>query len=336
MVKGIGVPVFRLPFNEAAAFWKDKVTVPADYFYSLEQSVRARAFTVSNIATQNELSEVFQGLTRALNDGVPFSDFKGQVKDIFKNAGLSTSRMDLVFRNNLQASYHAGRWGQQQGTKEDFPFLEYDAINDSRTRPAHAEMDGFTARSDDPVWETWYPPNGHRCRCGVTSRTADQVKRKHAEIQTAAPDGLKPDKGWAYNPGTAPFRGLVLNGLDPGWKIANERQIRTADVVPIDGKPADSMDAAVNAFRDLFGADDVAIHGVIMSMKVLESQKSAWQWGHLIKDVLERPSTVDALAYSHKSGRYRMGRRYSRKLATGGSLEAETMLGIVRKIMKRG
>lgn len=334
ILKGIGVPAFQLPFNEAAEFWGEKVTVPADYFYSLEQHVRDRAFTVSHIATQGELGKVFDAISTAQANGTPFQDFKKQVGDVFERAGLKTSRMDLVFRNNLQSSYNAGRWKQQQDTRDQFPYLEYDAVNDSRTRPSHGDMDGAVYRSDDPVWSEWYPPNGHNCRCSVTARTEDHVKQKRKEVQEAVPD-FEPDKAWNHNPGAAPFRGLVLNGLQDGWDVARSKPIRTASVPPLEGGPAGSMDAAVNAFRSVFGGDEAVLQGVIMSVSVMQKQESAWQWGHLIEDVLKNPSRVDGLAYKNGSGRFRLGRRYVRKLATGGHLEVETMLATVRRITRK-
>jgi len=51
----------------------------------------------------------------------------------------------------------------------------YDAINDRRTRPAHAAMDGYIAPHDDPIWNTWYPLNGYRCRCSVIALSERQA-----------------------------------------------------------------------------------------------------------------------------------------------------------------
>jgi len=101
------------------------------------------------------------------------------------------------------------------------PYFLYDAVNDSRTRPAHAAMDGFVAKHDDPVWKTWTPPCGYQCRCRRIALTEAQAKELmaddevrvgtdrdlYAARQKALRDG--PDAGWDYSPCDVPNAGLV-------------------------------------------------------------------------------------------------------------------------------
>ena len=67
------------------------------------------------------------------------------------------------------------------------PYWQYDAVNDSHTRPSHLAMDGRVFPADSPVWDTWYPPNGFRCRCTVTTLSARQVKERGLKVETEAP-----------------------------------------------------------------------------------------------------------------------------------------------------
>ncbi len=77
--------------------------------------------------------------------------------------------------NWLQAEYStavasaqmAVQWNDFQRQKEDFPNLMYVTAGDERVRKAHAALDGVTLPIDDPFWQTWFPPNGWRCRCDV-------------------------------------------------------------------------------------------------------------------------------------------------------------------------
>lgn len=55
----------------------------------------------------------------------------------------------------------------EPGVKELRPYWQYDAVNDSKTRPSHLAMDGRVFMADDPIWDTWFPPNGFKCRCTV-------------------------------------------------------------------------------------------------------------------------------------------------------------------------
>jgi hypothetical protein len=91
-------------------------------------------------------------------------------------------------------------------------------VNDSRTRPSHAALDGKVYRHDHRFWDTWYPPNGFRCRCSVRSLSDDELAEFDLTVETEDPTGrlfeprdpetgvrmpprpLMPDPGWAHNP----------------------------------------------------------------------------------------------------------------------------------------
>jgi len=79
-----------------------------------------------------------------------------------------------------------------------FPNLVYSAINDSRTRPAHAAMDGTILPVDHPWWDDHRPPNGFNCRCSSISLSEEEAKG-FGGVTVIAPDA-GPDKGWDYSP----------------------------------------------------------------------------------------------------------------------------------------
>ena len=154
-----------------------------------------------------------------------------------QTATLGTpNRLKTIYRINLNTARAHQRYNQQIKATKDLPYWQYDAINDSRTRPSHAELDGSVFKFDDPFWQTHYPPNGWNCRCTVRALTAKQVKDqgltilktnkknykglttqiinnttgevidyKNKSFTYEAIDGSKktliPDNGWAYNPG---------------------------------------------------------------------------------------------------------------------------------------
>ena len=49
-------------------------------------------------------------------------------------------------------------------------------------------MDGRVFQADSPVWDTWYPPNGFRCRCTVRSLSKRQVEQMGLTVEEKAPD----------------------------------------------------------------------------------------------------------------------------------------------------
>jgi len=131
-------------------------------------------------------------------------------------ADLTPWRMETIFRTNVQTSYTTGRYKQMVDQKDAFPFWEYDAVNDSRTRPSHAALDGKIFPADHPFWDTWYPPNGYNCRCGVNPVSKHEAENE--TIETEDPTNsliepidpvtgekmparqLIPDQGWDHNP----------------------------------------------------------------------------------------------------------------------------------------
>ena len=133
--------------------------------------------------------------------------------------GKRAWRLDTIFRTNIQTAYNAGRYHQMQQVKERRPYWRYSAVNDSRTRPAHRAVHGKIFPADHPFWDTWYPPNGFRCRCSVNSVSAHDLELEGWKVETTDPTGklyeptdpvtgvklparlLMPDEGWRFNPG---------------------------------------------------------------------------------------------------------------------------------------
>ncbi|MDY0397140.1 MAG: phage minor head protein [Desulfuromonas thiophila] len=87
------------------------------------------------------------------------------------------------------------------------------------TRPSHAAQHGKVYRHDHPYWDTWYPPNGFRCRCSVRTLSDRQLQSRGLTPETDDPTGkliepvdpvtggkmparlMMPDKGFGLNPG---------------------------------------------------------------------------------------------------------------------------------------
>jgi SPP1 gp7 family putative phage head morphogenesis protein len=214
-----GAELHPLPFEEAIAWAKSRGVVLPDTFYGqLQGFARAQAFSIAGIASLDQLTAAHNALTKALESGSTLADWKkGVAKGEIPIPGLPAHRLENIFRTNLQGAYGRGRCEQQHGNIDTRPWLMYDAVNDSRTRPAHAAMDGFVARHDDPIWKTWRPPCGYQCRCRLIALTERQVEKYQKADQRRLQDtpGLSearmqaitggPDAGWDYdiceNPG---------------------------------------------------------------------------------------------------------------------------------------
>jgi SPP1 gp7 family putative phage head morphogenesis protein len=103
---------------------------------------------------------------------VPFNDFKKAALAI--NEKYNLNHLQAEYQTAVQAGHHARNWSEFQRTKHLFPNLKYRTVGDGRVRDEHKKLDGIIAPIDSDFWRKYYPPNGWRCRCGVT-QTAEAV-----------------------------------------------------------------------------------------------------------------------------------------------------------------
>ncbi len=286
-----------LAMKEAVEFWRNKVQLSPREFSKLSDEAKVMAFGVSGIAKGSELETVYQALTKAVEKGTTLAEFKRDCADIFEKrgwVGKRAWRVDNIFRTNLQTAYNVGRYKKQKEQVKYFPYLRYSAVNDSRTRKTHLALDGLIYPLEHSFWDTWYPPNGFRCRCGTRSLTKGQVERQGLKIEEHDPTNsliepidpttgnrlpavqLIPDPGFAHHPGKTAWGGIVDDSLKK-WagsyrsipnlrKASDYRRPALANVRPasIPDLPVASMlppgldDADyIQAFMEKYGAEKV-------------------------------------------------------------------------------
>jgi len=216
----IDAPLRPLPMAEALEYWRSKVQLPPKEFYRLAEQYRVRAFTVSRLARADMLGEIFESIEKALAEGVSFGAWRKSLAPVWEEngwTGIRAWRVDNIFRTNIQTAYNVGRYKQMQAVAKARPFWQYSAVNDSRTRPTHRALHGRVYRHDSPFWDTFYPPNGFRCRCKVKTLSERQVRERGLTvhegnglgelIEPVGPNGpmparpLMPDRGFEGNPG---------------------------------------------------------------------------------------------------------------------------------------
>ncbi|GAC1447745.1 MAG: phage minor head protein [Desulfuromonadaceae bacterium] len=211
------------------------------------QEAHAKAFTVAKVVRLDILQDIRAGVQEALDAGITYQEFAANLTPLLKAKGWwgkqelvdkatgeitdvqlgSPYRLRTIFDQNLQTAYNTGRYRSQIDNVDNRPFWEYVAVMDVRTRPAHAALNGRVFRADDPFWESFYPPNGWRCRCrvrahdqgdnvessvGKLSSREELVSKTTGEMRpvtvfserdpiTGKKFSVAPDVGWSYNPG---------------------------------------------------------------------------------------------------------------------------------------
>lgn len=191
------------------------VTLP-DEFYSLPPEKRALAFTVSGLARLDQVQAVADALARMQEEGSTFEDFRQWAAA--QDWTLPIHRLETIYRNAVQTAYMAGHWRSFEETKDDLPYLMYDAINDSRVRPSHLALDNVIRPVDDPFWRTHTPPLGHRCRCSLRALTNRAAMKRGGPTANVPPEA-QPDPGWGHDPREA-WQGLqqALDGKEQRYR----------------------------------------------------------------------------------------------------------------------
>lgn len=248
--------VFAMPPADAIAFFERKGLKITWDWQEVWRHAHSQAFTVAKVTRLDVLTDIHQALLDDLKNGGSFPAFLDKLQPLLQAKGWwgkreqtnrhtgeirtvtygSPWRLETIYETNMQSAYMAGRYAGMMQATQYAPWWEYSAIMDNRTRPQHAALNGRVFRFDDPFWDTWYPPNGFRCRCRVIPRTDIENKRgdfhtssgagrmetitrtikktddKPAKIQvTGFKDPisgklLTPDVGFDYNPGKAGAR----------------------------------------------------------------------------------------------------------------------------------
>ena len=95
-------------------------------------------------------------------------------------------------------------------------------------------MDGRVFRADDPIWDTWFPPNGFKCRCTVKTLSKRQMEQRGLTVETEAPraarleDGrfvnILPDPQFDTNPAKVRYQPDLTGYPEPLKKAYQERE----------------------------------------------------------------------------------------------------------------
>lgn len=188
---------FDLPFDAAIAHARARgVVLPAEY-YAMAAEKRAQAFTVSNLAKLDQVQAVADQLAKIHTQGGTFADFQRWAKT--QDWSLPRHRLETIYRNAAQTAYMAGHWRSFEESKDALPYLMYDAINDSRTRPSHLALDGVIKPVGDAFWKSHACPNGHRCRCSIRALSREEAQRRGGVTQHVPAEGGA-DAGWGQDP----------------------------------------------------------------------------------------------------------------------------------------
>ena len=267
---------------EAVRYFRSKGIAVTENWHDLCQEAQARAFTVTGITKLDLMQDIRGAVDAAIKEGKTEQWFLNELTPILKKKGWwgkkevtdpdtgevryvrqgSPARLKLIYRQNTQSAYMAGRYKQQLENADSAPYLRYIAVLDQKTRPAHAALHNMVFRFDDPFWGAMYPPNGWNCRCRVAAYSESRLKRRGLKVESSAGHMVTrevetvnrqtgevvrrtvtgyrhggkgslesfTDAGFSYNPGKAWLEDALANVPEPAqavtWKDMGLRPLR--------------------------------------------------------------------------------------------------------------
>lgn len=207
-------------FTAAAAYFKEKLPLTPKTFKILSEKYRRGAFTVAQYTSAKVVEQFYNAVIDAIENGDTMTEFRESMNTFLEDngyEGVSVFYADNIFRTNIQTAYQAGHYEamMQPEVKKARPYWMYDAVGDERTRPSHMAMNGKVFSVDSPVWDTFYPPNGYRCRCTVVSLSKKQIEQMGIVVSKSVPRTVKVrgreipvtvDADFDYNPAKKEWR----------------------------------------------------------------------------------------------------------------------------------
>lgn len=303
--------------EKAIDWFSAKGFAPTLSWQDVQDEAHAVQFTVAGITKLDVLSDIHAGLDDALRNGTTLRQFQDKVIPMLEQKGwlgrglvadkdgvlqgkkLMPYRLETIFRTNIQSAYASGRYQQQMSTVTERPYWEYCAVMDSRTRPRHASMNGRVFAADDPIWQTFYPPNGYNCRCWVRALTKAQLERHPVGLEssngrlamTQQAVGMQgetrsvmayrdpkngqlftPDAGFHLNPGRGYLAGLGQSLLDKGVSAPPALSAVAVQEVLQNNRLASAMNRDIHQWVQSQGASGDAFRRVgALSPRVLSA-----------------------------------------------------------------
>jgi len=216
---------FDESFEEMIRFFEKKELVITKSWKDIWKDAHARAFTVSNITSIDILEDIKKAIANAIITGQTAKEFKKELSlyltqkgwfagdgessiiempDGTKRKRLTGWRIDNIYSTNLSSAYQTGRFIQQEEVKKYYPYRQYIAVGDKKTRKTHNANNKKIYPVDHKFWDYWYPPNGFRCRCTTRLISKARLKKmgERPETNWSSTDNY-PDKGFDYHPGKA-------------------------------------------------------------------------------------------------------------------------------------
>jgi len=196
-----GIPADPNQFTEAIQKFRARVPMKREEWDKLNKGQKQFAGTVSEVTLADLITEVFDSLASALEQGTTFETFKADAgAKLVEHWGADKpGRLETIFRTNLLTAYNGGRHAviSAPSVRQFRPYLRFDGIDDDAQTEVCHDNDGTVLAADDPAWENRTPPLHFNCRSVVTPLSADEAADEGIDDE---PPDSEPDEGFGSPP----------------------------------------------------------------------------------------------------------------------------------------
>jgi len=207
------------PFEEAIAFFKNKLSIPTEHWDDLWKMMHTKGFTVAGAMKEELLDDMRMAVDKAISEGTTLAAFQKDfgamvVKHGWIYKGGRNWRSKLIYDTNLRTAYQAGRYKQMADPDVVAlrPYWQYRHSGSAHPRIEHLGWHNLVLPHDDPFWDTHYPPNGWGCKCRVVTLSQRDLDKMGKDGVDKAPE--IEHREWKDSKGK---KHQVPVGIDPGW-----------------------------------------------------------------------------------------------------------------------
>ena len=206
---------FNLPFSKAINWFIKKFPILYDHLDDVTKKVNETFFYIKRSLELETTRTLYNNLLDNLSNGGTFKDWLETSKTILDKTGLGDSPwyLELVYRNNMQSSYNAGAFYNQELNKKNKPYGLYDAIDDERTSEICQILNGKVYPLDHPFWNRYLPPNHHGCRSKRITLSKEELEEYGLTVSKTVTKEIKELKNKMGN-----FYGTQVSGIKKAIK----------------------------------------------------------------------------------------------------------------------
>lgn len=206
---------FNLPFSKAINWFIKKFPILYDHLDDVTKKVNETFFYIKRSLELETTRTLYNNLLDNLSNGGTFKEWLEASKTILDKTGLGDSPwyLELVYRNNMQSSYNAGAFYNQELNKKNKPYGLYDAIDDERTSEICKILNGKVYPLDHAFWNKYLPPNHHGCRSKRITLSREELEEYGLTVSKTVTKEIKDLKNKMGN-----FYGTQVSGIKKAIK----------------------------------------------------------------------------------------------------------------------